>query len=292
MPKNLTEQQITQYRADGFLHPFEAFSSEEAAKFRDHVDAYEQHIGGSAMGFKGKYRANPHLLCPWADQFVRLPSIVDLVEDLIGSNILLFSSRFFIKEPHSPENAAWHQDAPYIGLKPYDAVYAWIALSDVPLESGPLELLKGSHLRGFLAHKANMVEHSLTASGQAIVDKIDLSERETVVLKAGQYSFHHTCCAHQSGANDADIRRIGIALNYIPTHVRHYGPGPMPATLIRGEDTYGHFDKMPTPKQDFDDDAVACHGKAFKIWNENYFEQMRRADAEETPSSPKLTATV
>lgn len=161
-----------------------------------------------------------------------------------------------------------------------------MALSDVPHESGPLELLKGNHLRGFLAHKANMVEHSLTASGQAIVDKIDLEERETVVLKAGQYSFHHTCCAHQSGANNADIRRIGIALNYIPTHVRHYGPGPMPATLIRGEDTYGHFDLMPRPKQDFDDDAVACQGKAFDIWNENYFEQMRRAEVKESPSSP------
>ena len=291
MPKNLTEQQIMRYRADGFLHPFEAFSSEEAAEYRSHVEAYEKHIGGSAMGFKGKYRANPHLLCPWADQFVRSPSIVDRVEDLIGPNILLFSSRFFIKEPHSLENAGWHQDAPYIGLKPYDAVYAWIALSDVPLESGPLELLKGSHLRGFLAHKANMVEHSLTASGQVIVDKLDFSERETVVLKAGQFSFHHTCCAHQSGANNADIRRIGIALNYIPTHVRHYGPGPMPATLIRGKDTCGHFDLMPTPKHDFDDDAVACHGKAFEIWNENYFEQMRRTDAEETPSSPIAAAT-
>lgn len=106
MPKNLTEQQITRYRADGFLHPLEAFSSEKAAEYRRHVEAYEQHIGGSAMGFKGKYRANPHLLCPWADQLVRLPSIVDFVEDLIGTNILLFSSRFFIKEPQSPENAA------------------------------------------------------------------------------------------------------------------------------------------------------------------------------------------
>ncbi len=291
MPKKLTEQQITRYRADGFLHPLEAFSSDEAAEYRRHVETYEKQIGGPAMGFKGKYRANPHLLCTWADEFVRLPSIVDRVEDLIGPNILLFSSRFFIKEPHSLENAAWHQDAPYIGLKPYDAVYAWVALSDVPLESGPLELLKGSHLRGFLDHKANMVEHSLTASGQVIVDKIDLSERETVVLKAGQYSFHHTCCAHQSGANSADIRRIGIALNYIPTHVRHYGPGPMAATLIRGEDTYGHYDLKPAPKADFDDDAVACHAQAFEIWNENYFEQMRRAEAQEKPSSPGVAAT-
>jgi len=98
-------------------------------------------------------------------------------------------------------------------------------------------------------------------------------------------------CVHQSGANNANIRRIGIALNYIPTHVRHYGPGPMPATLIRGEDTYGHFDLKPAPKQDFDDDAVACHTQAFEIWNENYFEQMRRADVQETPSSPSTTAT-
>ncbi len=237
------------------------------------------------MGFEGKYRANPHLLCTWADELVRLPSIVDIIEDLIGPNILLFSSRFFIKEPHSPENAAWHQDAPYIGLRPFDAVYAWLALSDVPEESGPLELLKGSHLRGFLNHKANMVKDSLTASGQAIVEWIDESQNQMVTLKAGQYSLHHTCCAHQSGPNNSDIRRMGIAMNFIPTHVEHYGPGPMPASLIRGEDHYGHFALQPSPKADFDADAIACHEKSYTIWVDNYFEQLRRHEkVQETPS--------
>ena len=58
----------------------------------------------------------------------------------------------------------------------------------------------------------------------------------------------------------------------------------MPATLIRGEDTYGHFKLMPSPEKDFDDDSIKCHSEAFDIWSKNYDEQMRRADQEEKPS--------
>lgn len=279
MPNRLTEAQITTYRANGFSFPFDAFDSSEAEFYCARVDEFEQRIGGRIMGFDGKYRANPHLLCCWANDLIRHRNILDVVEDLIGPDILLFSSRFFIKEPHSTTIAGWHQDAPFIGLRPHDSVYAWVALSDVAADTGPLELLKGSHLRGYLNHESNVVENSMTASGAAISDRLDTSGSAQVILEAGQFSLHHTCCVHQSGPNLSDNRRIAIALNYIPPWVRHYGPGPMPASLIQGEDSYGNFALQPEPKTSFDSAARKCHEQAFSLWIENYFEQVRRHEA-------------
>ena len=57
------------------------------------------------------------------------PGILDAVESLIGLNILVFTSTFFIKEANSPTFAAWHQDATYFGIEPYEHVTAWVALS-------------------------------------------------------------------------------------------------------------------------------------------------------------------
>jgi hypothetical protein len=44
----------------------------------------------------------------------------EVVEDLIGPDILVWTSTFFIKEPASPTFAAWHQDGAYFGLAPHD----------------------------------------------------------------------------------------------------------------------------------------------------------------------------
>ena len=95
------------YRTNGFSFPFDAFDSSEAEFYRARGDEFEQRIGGRIMGFDGKYRANPHLLCCRANDLIRYRNILDIVEDLIGPDIILFSSRFFIKDPHSTTIAGW-----------------------------------------------------------------------------------------------------------------------------------------------------------------------------------------
>ena len=52
----------------------------------------------------------PYLVLPWAAKLARDPRILDAVEDLLGPDLLIYTSTFFIKEPRSPTIAAWHQD--------------------------------------------------------------------------------------------------------------------------------------------------------------------------------------
>jgi len=201
---------------NGFLYPFNALSATDVARYREALRATEAHLGGSLMDVDRKYRGNMHFLCRWVDELIHLPAILDVVEDLIGPDILLYTSRFFIKEPRTESIAAWHQDSTYFGLRPYEHVTAWVALSNVPKETGPMEFAVGSHIRGQLQQRSNVVKNSVNTAGQIIVEWFDQSQTEFGVLAPGQFSRHHTCTVHQSGPNNSDQRRVGLALSLSP----------------------------------------------------------------------------
>jgi non-heme Fe2+,alpha-ketoglutarate-dependent halogenase len=274
MSKTLTPAQRLNYRANGFLYPFDALTPDEVARYREALRTTEARLGGSLMDIDRKYRGNLHFMCRWVDELIHHPKILDVVEDLIGPDILLYTSRFFIKEPHTESIAAWHQDSTYFGLRPYEHVTAWLALSNVPKQAGPMEFAVGSHIRGQLQQRSGVVQNSVNTAGQIIVEWFDQSQTEFGVLKPGQFSLHHTCTVHQSGPNQSAERRVGLALSFIPTRVRHVGSQRMPACLVRGTDTYGHFDLHPRPQQDFGAAETQRHAVSFKAYVDSFYEQL------------------
>ena len=280
MSEALTPEDITCYRANGFLHPLDALTTHEVARFQRALADTESRLGGSLMSVDRKYRGNLHLLTRWVDEIVHHPKMTDVIEDLLGPDILLYTSRFFIKEPHTETIAAWHQDSTYFGLRPFDHVTAWVALSNVPLAAGPMEFAVGSHIRGQLLQKSNAVKNSVNTAGQVICEWFDQSQTEFGPLKPGQFSLHHTCTVHQSGSNTSDERRVGLALSYIPTRVRHVGSMRMPAMLVRGRDTYGHFDLLPRPREDFGTDETRLHDASFKLYIDSFYEQLALVERE------------
>jgi non-haem Fe2+, alpha-ketoglutarate-dependent halogenase len=74
-------------------------------------------------------------------------------------------------------------------------------------------------------------------------------------------SLHHVLLAHGSGPNTTGDRRIGLAIRYIPPHVRQLKMRDT-AMLVRGRDTHGHFDLEPEPHADLDAAALAAHKDA------------------------------
>ena len=72
--------------------------------------------------------------------------------------------------------------------------------------------------------------------------------------------MHHVLLFHGSQPNQSDDRRIGLAIRYVPTHVKQAVGARDWATLVRGVDTYGHFDPEPRPRVDLDPETLAFHG--------------------------------
>jgi non-heme Fe2+,alpha-ketoglutarate-dependent halogenase len=273
----LNEKQIAQYRRDGYLSPLTALSASGAAQYRAKLEGFEESLGGRVTSdtIDGKYRYRLHTLFTWAHELVTLPRVLDVIESLIGPDILVYTTTFFIKEPHTEAITSWHQDATYFGLRPYEHVSAWIALSPVTPESGCMRFVPGSHTQGQLDHRAHSDAKILNTGGQQLTGIFDRESAVAAPLVPGEFSLHHTLNIHHSPSNHADDRRIGFAVSYIPTRCKHLGENRRaPAMLVRGVDTYGHFDLENLPNADFDRDAQSTHADCYARYRANYNEQV------------------
>ncbi|HEX3996841.1 MAG TPA: phytanoyl-CoA dioxygenase family protein, partial [Acetobacteraceae bacterium] len=179
-------------------------------------------------------------------------------------------------EPHSPTHAAWHQDGGYFGLQPQASVCAWVALTDASKEAGCMEQLSFRGEPKMHHHSPMGLPNSINRAGQTIVDAFDETNPAAMALPAGSFSLHHELAVHRSAPNHAAHRRVGIGLNYMPTHVRLDGPVRCRAMLVRGEDRYGHFDLVDPPGAERDPAALAAHQDVSDRYRENYRLQVGR----------------
>jgi hypothetical protein len=112
------------------------------------------------------------------------------------------------------------------------------------------------------------------------MEPFDDTRATAMALPAGSFSLHHELAVHRSAPNNASHRRVGIGLNYVPTHARVDGPVRLCAMLVRGKDHYGHFDLVDPPTAERDAAALAVHQRVSDRYRENYREQVARHEQE------------
>jgi ectoine hydroxylase-related dioxygenase (phytanoyl-CoA dioxygenase family) len=133
MPKLLSSSAVDAYRRDGYCFPVPVLSAAEVAHCRESLERHEARTGAP---LQGNWRHKSHLLFTWVDELVHNGNILDAAEDVLGPDLLCWTTNFFIKEANSPGFVSWHQDAFYWGLSKDDVVTAWVALSPANLTSG------------------------------------------------------------------------------------------------------------------------------------------------------------
>jgi phytanoyl-CoA dioxygenase PhyH len=274
MGKKLSGEQIERYRRDGFVYPVEAFTAEEARRYRCAMEEFE---ATQAQELTKGHNFKPHLLFTWVDEIVHHPAVLDAVEDVIGPDIRLFHLSVWPKNAGDAAYVSWHQDATYFGLEPPLQVTAWVALTDASIEAGCMEVIPGSHKLGQLHHAEHGdATHNLLSRGQTITASFDKSRTAFMPVRAGQFSLHHTHLVHNSRPNLSADRRIGLGISYIPTGVRCTSQTRLTAMLVRGTDRYGHFDGEPRPRVDFGDAERAAHADAVARFRASNADQTSR----------------
>ena len=254
MIKLLSEDAIEQYRRDGYYVPITVLDPNEAAAMRGALESSLAEHGGDNKG-----PARSHLLYRWLAELIRSPRLLDAVEDLIGPNIMCWTSQWWIKEPHSPQFVSWHQDSRYWGLDTDNLVSAWVALSPATVESGCMRCIPGSHLGTDMSHRDTWQGDNMLSRGQEIAVEVDEDEAVNIEVATGEAALFAYRLAHASHPNRSDDRRIAIAIRYFPPDARQTLADWDSATLVRGEDAYGYFEHEPMPAHDFDPVAVAFH---------------------------------
>jgi hypothetical protein len=259
MSKLLTNTQIEAWERDGCIFPIHTDTPEEGAANYARFAALEEKIGAEPQN---RFKIKAHLPFPWMWNIVRNDNILDAVEDLIGPDILCWGSSFFTKNAHDTRYVSWHQDSTYYGLSERATVTVWYAFNPSTVESGCMRFIPGTHLEGQREHEELHGEDNLLMKGQTI-HGIDESKAVDVVLQPGDISIHHESVVHGSGPNNADTPRVGLSIHYIAPHIHQLKLNEAAATLVRGEDTHGHWRQDPEPAVDFDPVCMAALDATF-----------------------------
>ena len=194
-------------------------------------------------------------------------AVLDAVEDLLGPDVLVLSSIFFVKDPGHPHYVSWHQDGRPFARdgRPLRVLSTWIALAPSTEETGCLRVIPGSHTQGYLDHDLTYKPDNMLRRGETVRTPIDESRAVSLVLQPGEMSVHHVDTLHASNANAGAGARIGLAVRYCHPDtsiaLRH-----APVGLARGADAYHHHEVLAGPPPEDLTESMAAMTTAVATW--------------------------
>ena len=162
-----------------------------------------------------------HLLIhdPFIHHLLNQKEILDIVEQIIGSDIALFAAHYIAKKPYNGKPVGWHQDGAYWPLEPMDVVSVWLAGTRSIKENACMRIIPGTQNKALLNPSEMMgVDTEEYVLNLAIhPDNIDESKVVDIELNTGDISIHNPFIIHGSNTNISNQWRIGLTLRYIPT---------------------------------------------------------------------------
>lgn len=249
------------YTRDGFLSGVDIISTEQASAHRTRMEQAEAKLG------KLHYLTKIHTILTSPFELATCARALDVVEQLIGPDILLYNSTYIIKEPDASSHVSWHQDLTYWGLNGDDQVSMWLALSPATAETGCMRMAPGSHHDGKRKHELTHDSNNILYQGQTVRDVTE-EQAVTCALNPGQASFHHGWTLHSSLPNISNDRRIGLNVQYIAPHMRQTKHDVDTALLVRGVDKFGHFRKDAPAATDLEPAALEHRKELERIYQD------------------------
>ena len=268
----LSDAQVASYWENGYLFPMPAVSAEKAAGWRRELEALEAKYadGGLPLPVAQYLRVNTYCVVPLAMRIAADPGVLDVVEGILGPDLMAWSVEFFIEEAKSDKIVSWHQDRTYWGLgETNDQLTAWIALSPATLESGCMKFVPGTHKNPIVPHNDTFAADNLLSRGQEVAVEVKEEDAVAIEIQPGQMSLHHGLIFHGSGPNLSDDRRIACVARYVNPNARQHVAERDFAVLARGADRAGAFTHFVPPHEPFTpaslalyDEIVAAQAKA------------------------------
>ncbi len=255
----LSASEIESYHRDGLIVPSYRLPTARVDAMRaaldrliaDNPDVRPEHLVLRWGGGADALPAHAAFL-----DFAQDDAVLDLVEQILGPDLILWGSHVFCKPAGDGLEIPWHQDGQYWPIRPLATCTVWIALDHSTPENGCLRVIPGSHRQKTVFHH-RLDERPNLAIDQVIEEsQFDESEARDVILEPGQMSIHDVYLIHGSRANRSGCRRTGFATRYMPStslydrSVKYPGGAKAirqdmslrPIYLVRGRDRHGGND--------------------------------------------------
>ena len=217
----LTKNEIRSYTRNGFVVPKFRLDNSDLEKLQNATLELMQtypHIPTEGL-------VSPHIIYAGSNrpdihskflEICKLTPLLDIVDQLIGRDIIVWGSRIFSKAPQTGRATPWHQDGEYWPIRPLATATVWIAIDESNEDNGCLKILTGSNRA-----KTLLTHQSLSGKGAALDKEIkpELIESKNVVsvpLQPGQMVIFDVFTAHGASPNLSNQRRAGFAIRYMP----------------------------------------------------------------------------
>ncbi len=131
---------LEEFNDQGFIGPFRLGSAAEMAFLALQL--------GAVLSQSGPYsddaQVNRHLDSPAVARLCTHPAIAEKAMAILGPDIVVWNSVFFVKGPGSPE-VHWHQDLHFFKIDPPLTIAAWVAVERAHHEDACLRVIPRSH---------------------------------------------------------------------------------------------------------------------------------------------------
>ena len=203
---------------------------ERAIAGMDAVRAGEYDTGVPPRPSRWSPGDDPNVLCKIEKPQIASKAIMELVThptlgamaaEVTGARaVQVWWVQLLYKPPSSPgeqarTNVGWHQDYNYWRAweEESELFTAWVALSDVTAEAGPMNFVAGSHRWG-LSTESDFHSQEYEALRETIQQAHGQAWREIpAILAPGSASFHHKLTFHGSGPNLSAQPRRSFAVH-------------------------------------------------------------------------------
>ncbi|MBW3625841.1 MAG: phytanoyl-CoA dioxygenase family protein [Armatimonadetes bacterium] len=233
MPSSSKEQARTAYERNGFYLVQEPiFPDELLRRAVDGMEAIrrgEYDTGLPPQPSPWNPGDDPNTLCKIEQpqfashairELLRYPALGEWAAALTGASMVqAWWVQLLVKpstaDPEKKTNIGWHQDRHYWGIweDGSELFTAWIALSDVTEESGPMRFLRGSHKLGY-RQQGDFYEQDLEAQREGLrLPESEAVEEVAAILPPGGVSFHDRLTFHGSGPNRSGSPRRSLAVH-------------------------------------------------------------------------------
>lgn len=233
----LTEKQIAEFKANGFLNGGKVLNDDEVEALRaeigrviaekDRTDIAQpvlvRNLSGDDKALVWQI-VNIWQASPPFKALLAQPQIVEGIAQLTeATELRIWHDQIQYKPPEVGGVNMWHQDAPYWPIiAPMTEVTAWVALDNADESNGCMSMVPGSHLWG------NSIEFLHALESYAAMPASYQGREVKVVrcpVKKGEVHFHHALTWHGSHANSSGRPRRAIALHYMTQDTRYIASG-------------------------------------------------------------------
>jgi phytanoyl-CoA hydroxylase len=219
---DITVEMIETYQSQGFIHIHNLLTLEEVKRYHDGAIEASETMANYAVNTPLIFNqtVNVWKQNPIIRELTLHPRIAAIATRLARVPLRIWHDHTLIKPPRRSSPTEFHQDGPYW---PHhnrrNALSAWVALVDVPVERGCMTFIPGSHL--FQDLRAQDLSDS--RDFLSLVPDMNWSPRVTVPLHAGDCTFHHSYIAHMANANVTEVPRVAHIIIYMDSDTTYNG---------------------------------------------------------------------